>query len=81
MASKLIDTKIRGRKFTKRFFSTNSPDAKRAELARFIAVVVAEDANTAHYVRDYLAGDFAVRRDYVQYMSNRIEGILAKYLA
>ncbi len=59
--------------FTKRFIPPGSGSAFRKLIADTLAKIVAEDANTAFYVRRYTAGEFHIRQDYIDYLSNRFE--------
>ena len=63
--------------FSKRFTPSNG-SLPVAKLSAFIARVVAEDANTAHYVNEYNNGNYTSRADYIDYMANRIEFELKK---
>jgi len=67
---------VRPRVFTKRFVRPGSGSVLRQALAFKIAKVVAEDANTCLYIRAYDQGHFNQRKDYIDYLANRIEWIM-----
>jgi len=64
------------KQYTKRFIKPGSGSVMRQALAASIARVVAEDVNTALYVRAYEAGNFSQREDYIEYLANRIEWVM-----
>ena len=63
--------------FTKRFTASDRKSSI-TQLTLFIAKLVAEDVNTAYYVREYNEGNFGSRMDYIEYMANRLEFELKK---
>ena len=63
---------LNGRLFIRRFTQSDSKTAV-AQLCRLAAVIAAEDANTAFYVKEYNAGNFESRDDYIDYLANRLE--------
>lgn len=63
--------------FSKRF-TVSDPKTQLTQLTKFVAKLVAEDANTAFYVQEYSNGNFSSREDYIEYMANRLEYELKK---
>lgn len=68
---------LNSRLFIKRFTQSDGKTGV-AQLARLVATIAAEDANTAIYVREYNSGNFGSREDYIDYMANRLEFELKK---
>lgn len=41
--------------------------------ARTLAKACAEDANTAYYIKEYIAGNHSARDDYIEYMADKFQ--------
>ena len=63
--------------FSKRF-TISDKKSPITQLSLSVAKLVAEDVNTAYYVKEYDSGNFSSRTDYIEYMANRIEFELKK---
>ena len=67
-----MNDKLNGRLFIRRFTPSDGKTGV-AQLSLLAARIAAEDANTAFYVKEYNAGNFSSRDDYIAYLANRLE--------
>jgi len=57
----------------KRYTHRRVKSGKISVAARMLATAAAEDANTAEYVKAYIAGNFGAREDYIEYMADKFQ--------